>query len=151
MKRQSNLGIFGRINWLRTFEKQQKDLFLQTKNPNMTHWKTTDLSPPLPALPRKAQNMADKNGWPHANTEVKSKNHLSVPQWFLVCYAYGSAVVRALLNFARWKPLTQRLITLFIYYYLCPEAKNTINLAKLELKDSALTCFQFKLNHGFIK
>lgn len=88
---------------------------------------------------------------PHANMALNSNNHLSHPQWFLVCYTYGPATVRALLYGGRWKPLAQTLITLFIYYYLCPGAKNTINLAKLDLKDFKLTCFQFKLNHGCIK
>lgn len=155
VKHQSNLGISGCINWLWPLNKtivlrcfRSRCRLIWAENDSLkSHKSLSNICHPSP----KAHNMADKNDWPHTKTKINSKIHLSLPQWFLVSYAYGIAVVRAFLYNARWKPLTQRLITLFIYYYLCPGAKNTINLAKPELKDSTLTCFQFKLNHGCIK
>lgn len=155
VKHQRNLGIFRCIYWLWP-TKQKMPLrgfcvrcrIVWAENDSLkSHKCCSTICPPS----TKAENMADKNDWPHTKTKVNYKMHLSLPQWFLVSYAYSTAVVRALLYNARWKPLTQRLITLFIYYYLCPGAKNTINLAKLEVKDSTLTCFQFKPNHGCIK
>lgn len=93
--------------------------FVWKENPNMTHWNATHVFPLLPTLHhKKSQNKADKNGWPQTATEVNSKNHSSLSQWFLVSHAHSAA---SLSRFARWKALKQRLTTtLFIYHYLLP-------------------------------
>lgn len=80
-------------------------------NPNITHWKATESLP----SPHKAQNKADKNGRPHTNTKVNSPN--------LFVTATVTPHILLLWHEARWRPLTQGLIALFIYYYLCPGAK----------------------------